>query len=191
MTTCEKQNIILRNSSYAKFAALNVPDGNGTLTGVPSIFNGTMQMFIRDTGDVQFTGTRCSGQVPVPALKTIAELKAYATGDSSIPAGMYIKGVVVSDIKNETAGNYRLQDATGGIQVRFAGSNVNPNASVGDSLTVTVGGLSLSLFNGGLQVNGAGAAAKSGTGTIIPRTATIAEIVANNSNLGINCNNTW
>lgn len=180
VNTCEKQSIILRNSSYAKFAALNVPDGNGTLTGVPGIFNGTVQMFIRDTGDVQFTGTRCSGQVPLPTLKTIQELKSYAAGDSSIPAGVYIKGVVISDTRNEASGNYRLQDATGGIQLRFAGSNVNPDAAVGDSLTVTVGGLSLSLFSGGLQINGVEAAIKSGIGAITPRTATIADIIVNN-----------
>lgn len=179
ISTCEKQNIVLRSSSYARFAALNVPDGNGTLTGVPSVFNGTMQLFIRDTSDVQFIRTRCSGQTAMPVLKTIAELKAYTTGDSTIPAGVYIKGVVVSDTKNEASGNYRLQDATGGIQVRFAASNADPKAAAGDSLTVTVGGLSLSLFNGGLQVNGAAVATKSGTGSVIPREVTIAQIKNN------------
>ncbi|MGC4232202.1 MAG: DUF5689 domain-containing protein [Niabella sp.] len=178
VSTCEKQSVILRNSSYAKFAALNVPDGNGTLTGIPSVFNGTVQMFIRDTGDVQFTGTRCSGQIPLPALKTIAELKTYAAGDSSIPAGVYIKGVVVSDTRNEAAGNYRLQDATAGVQLRFTAA-ANPNAVVGDSLTVTVGGLSFSVFSGGLQINGVGTAVKSGMGAITPRITTIAEVIAN------------
>ncbi|GAB3418901.1 DUF5689 domain-containing protein [Niabella aquatica] len=178
VTTCEKQNIILRNSSYARFAALNVPDGNGVLTGVPSIFNGTMQIFIRDTGDVEFTRTRCSGQVPVPTFKTIAELKTYATGDSSIPEGITIKGIVVSDTKNEAAGNYRLQDATAGMQLRFSIA-ANPAAKIGDSLTVNVGGLILSLFSGGLQVNNVEAVVKSGTGMITPRTATIAQIKGN------------
>lgn len=180
LTNCEKQNILLRNSSYATFASINVPDGNGELTGIPSVFNGTVQMFIRDTSDVPFTGIRCSGQVPTPTLKTISELKMYANGDSSIPAGVYIKGIIISDTKNEAAGNYRLQDATGGIQIRFANANVNPNALVNDSLTVTVGGLSLSLFNGSLQINGVEVAVQSGSGTIPPRNTTIAEIIANN-----------
>lgn len=179
INTCEKQNIILRNSSYARFAALNVPDGNGVLTGIPGIFNGTMQLFVRDTTDVQFTGTRCNGQAPVPVQKTIAELKAYAIGDSSIPAGVFVKGVVVSDTKNEAAGNYRLQDATGGIQLRFT-TTTNPDAATGDSLTVTVGGLALSIFNGGLQVNNITAVTKSGAGSIVPKPVTIAEMIANN-----------
>jgi len=45
ITNCEKKTIVLRNSSYAKFAGSKVPEGNGILIGVPSIFNGTMQMF--------------------------------------------------------------------------------------------------------------------------------------------------
>ncbi len=71
VNTCDKQSIVLRNSSYARFAGLNVPDGNGVLTGIPSIFNGTMQLFVRDTADVQFTGTRCNGQTAVPVQKRL------------------------------------------------------------------------------------------------------------------------
>ena len=179
INTCEKKSMVLRNSSYARFAGINVPDGNGVLTGVPSIFNGTMQLFIRDTTDVQFNGIRCSGQIPVPTQKTIAELKAYATGDSTIPAGVFVKGIVVSDTKNEAAGNYRLQDETGGIQLRFI-TSANPNAAPGDSLTVTVGGLSLSTFSGGLQVNNVSEVTKAGTGIVTPRSTTVAEVIANN-----------
>ncbi|HTG55734.1 MAG TPA: DUF5689 domain-containing protein, partial [Niabella sp.] len=177
LTTCEKQSIILRNSSYARFAAFNVPDGNGVITSIPGIFNGTMQLTIRDTTDVQFTGTRCSGQVPTPVIKSIAELKAYATGDSSIPLGVSIKGVVISNTKNEAAGNYRLQDASGGIQLRFT-QDANPAAIAGDSLTVTVGGLSLSTYSGGLQINEVNVVTKSGTGIVTPRSVTIADIKA-------------
>lgn len=180
INTCDRQSIVLRNSSYARFAGINVPDGNGVLIGVPSVFNGTLQIFIRDTADVQFSGIRCSGQAPIPTLMTIEEVQAFAGGDSSIPAGVYIKGVVVSDTKNEAAGNYRLQDATGAIQIRFANASVNPNASLGDSLTVTVGGLSLSTFNGGLQISGVTVSEKSGTGIITPKSTTISEIIANN-----------
>ncbi|HOZ96476.1 MAG TPA: DUF5689 domain-containing protein [Niabella sp.] len=179
ITNCEKKTIVLRNSSYAKFAGSKVPEGNGILIGVPSIFNGTMQMFIRDTADVQFNGTRCSGQIPTPVYKTIAQVLAYAVGDSSIPSGTFIRGIVVSDTKNEAAGNYRLQDASGGIQIRF-NKEANPNAELGDSLSVSLGGLALSVFNGGLQVNEVEKSSKLGTGSIAPRVATIADIKANN-----------
>jgi len=86
---------------------------------------------------------------------------------------------VVSDTKNEAAGNYRLQDASGGIQIRF-NKEANPNAELGDSLSVSLGGLALSVFNGGLQVNEVEKSSKLGTGSIAPRVATIADIKANN-----------
>ena len=175
----DTKSIVLRNSSYATFAGLTVPQGNGPLVGISSVFNGTIQMTIRDTSDVQFKGPRCNGQTPVGTTKTISDLLKYATGDSTIPAGTWIEGVIVSDTKNEAAGNYRLQDGSAGIQIRFAnGNNPDPGA-LGDKLKVYVGGYKFSIFNGGLQINGADVSQNTGTGTVTPRVATIADIIAN------------
>lgn len=175
----DTKSVILRNSSFATFAGLKVPQGNGPLVGIPSIFNGTVQMAIRDTSDVQFKGTRCSGQVPVTVTKSIADLLKYATGDSTIPAGTWIEGTIVSDTKNESAGNYRLQDATAGIQLRFASGSNPANGAMGDKLSVYVGGYKLSMFSGGLQVNGVDVSNYLGSGNITPRTTTVAQIIAN------------
>lgn len=175
----DTKSIVLRNSSYATFAGLTVPQGNGPLVGVASVFNGTIQMTIRDTSDVQFKGARCNGQVPTGTTKTIAEVLQYATGDSTIPGGVWIEGTIVSDTKNEAAGNYRLQDGTSGVQIRFAnGSNPSPGA-LGDKLKVYVGGYKFSIFSGGLQINGPDVSSTTGTGTVTPRVATIAQIAAN------------
>lgn len=177
--TCDNQSVILRNSSYARFAGIKVAEGNGPLQGIASIFNGTVQMNIRDTFDVQFKGTRCSGQAPTAVTKTIADVLKYATGDSSVPGGVWIEGVVISDTKNEATGNYRLQDATAGIQIRFASGNY-PTTTLGDKLKVYIGGFKLSTFNGGLQISGVEtSAASTATGTVTPRVATIANINSN------------
>lgn len=171
--------IVLRNSSYARFAATRVPEGNGALIGVPSIFNGTTQLFIRDTSDVKFTGARCSAK-PV-TVKTIADIVKYAAPgtDSIIPFGTAIEGVIISNTGNEAAGNYRVQDATGGVALYFAkGSNPSPGA-LGDKIKVNVSDLALSLFNGGLQISGVNSSSTTGTGTITPRMATIEEIKTN------------
>ena len=175
----DTKSIVLRNSSYATFAGLTVPQGNGPLVGVASVFNGTIQMTVRDTSDVQFKGSRCSGQVPVGTTKTITELMQYATGDSTIPAGVWIEGALVSDTKNEAAGNYRLQDGTAGIQIRFASGSYPSPGAFGDKLKVYVGGYKFSIFSGGLQINGADVSATTGTGTVTPRVATVAQIIAN------------
>ena len=175
----DSKSMVLRNSSYASFAGVTVPQGNGPLVGISSVFNGTMQMTIRDTSDVQFKGSRCSGQTPVGTTKTITELLQYATGDSLIPAGVWIEGVIVSDIKNEASGNYRLQDGTAGIQIRFANDNYPSPGALNDKLKVYVGGYRFSIFNGGLQINGVDVSTTTGTGTVTPRTTTIAQVIAN------------
>lgn len=56
---CSGGSIILRNSGFASFAADLMPEGNGTLTAVFSIFADDDQLFIRETSDVQFDGPRC------------------------------------------------------------------------------------------------------------------------------------
>jgi len=52
------QEIILRNSGYATFANVEVPEGSGSITAVLSKFNNDWQLFIRDTNDVQFNNPR-------------------------------------------------------------------------------------------------------------------------------------
>ncbi len=175
----DTKSIVLRNSSYARFAAIKLPEGNGALVGVPGIFNGTIQMFIRDSSDVKFTGARCSAQ-PV-TVKTIADLLKYAApgSDSTIPYATAIEGTIISSTSNEAAGNYRVQDATGGIALYFAkGSNPVPGA-LGDKIRATVSDLNLSLFNGTLQVSGVSSSSTIGTGTVTPRMVTIEDIKNN------------
>lgn len=59
-TTCgQTGQIVMYNSSYATFQPVLTPTGNGTIVGLMSIYISTPQLTLRDTTDVQFTGTRC------------------------------------------------------------------------------------------------------------------------------------
>jgi len=62
--------LTLRSSNYSTYGNIKVAQGNGTLTGVYTVFNNTKQFAIRDTNDVQFTGPRCSGSSGGGALTT-------------------------------------------------------------------------------------------------------------------------
>jgi hypothetical protein len=42
--SCDGENIILRNSSYADFAGYNLPNGNGNITAVYTVFGSTKQL---------------------------------------------------------------------------------------------------------------------------------------------------
>ncbi len=61
MENCEDESIILRNSSYSNFAGYNLPDGNGSVVAIYTVFGSTKQLNIRDTSDVKFYYTRCNG----------------------------------------------------------------------------------------------------------------------------------
>ncbi|HUX52998.1 MAG TPA: DUF5689 domain-containing protein [Williamwhitmania sp.] len=49
---------VVRTSGYAKFAGDTLPSLNGTIVGVLSYYNGTYQLVVRDTKDVQFVNPR-------------------------------------------------------------------------------------------------------------------------------------
>jgi hypothetical protein len=109
------------------------------------------------------------------------------SGDYIIPTGTKrIRGVVISNNTNEAAGSYRLQDESGaGIYLyTVIGSPVYPMGSVLD-ITPSGGG-KFTLYNGDLElmsVPQANIVLVSGTISITPKVATIADILANK--------NTW
>lgn len=66
---CDGRTVILRNSGYANFKNNRLPEGNGTLTALLSVFNADPQLYIRDTDDVHMNGERCDpggGGDPIP-----------------------------------------------------------------------------------------------------------------------------
>ena len=174
--------ITLRTSNYANFATKNLPDGNGDIIGIYSYFGSTKQLTIRDETDLQLTGARC-GTGPTTPMN-ISDLRALFTGTTTYgPNGKRISGVVISDksTNNLNTRNIYLQQGTGlaGIAVRF---DANHTFNVGDSIDVNVTGMELSEFNGLLQLNNvpSGYASLKATGkTIVPRVATIGDIITN------------
>ncbi|MGJ7031148.1 DUF5689 domain-containing protein [Niabella hirudinis] len=138
---CGQQSIVLRNSSYASFAALKIPGGSGTITGIYSIFNKTQQLFIRDTGDVQFQKPRC-GQGPARPM-TIGTLRQQYAGSPVALDRYALGGTVISDAGsgNITAGWVVLQSGNSGVMVDLGsvvtyrtGDSVVLNLSNADSL---------------------------------------------------------
>lgn len=175
-------NIIIRSSGYANFAGINVPNGNGKLTAIYTLFGSTKQLIIRDTSDVQFSNFRC-GQGPTTVMN-ISDLRAVYTGSTTnAPDGRRITGVVISDrtTNNENNQNLFLQQGTGlaGIVVRFDAPHT---FNLGDSIDVNVSQQELSEFNNLLQVNQVpiSYATRISTGkTITPRNVTLAQLIAN------------
>jgi len=58
---CNGSVIMMRTSGYSDFKNMTLPSGNGSVTAILSIFNSDIQLFLRNTDDVQMNGERCGG----------------------------------------------------------------------------------------------------------------------------------
>jgi hypothetical protein len=150
---CAGSSITLRNSSYANFAGYNVPNGNGPILAIYTVFGSTKQLNIRDTSDVRFYKTRCGGGGTGSFISIDNVRKLYHGTDVTL--GSYlIKGIVISDAaaKNISPGNIILQDGNRGIALYFGGSANTSQFNIGDSLVVDITGGTLTSYNGSLEI---------------------------------------
>ncbi len=152
LVDCSNNKIIVRNSGYADFANEVLPDKNGTLTAVYSIFRADKQLFIRDTKDVAFDKDRCGGGNPTGSRISIESVRtAFANGATSAPTG-FIQGIVISDVAsgNITNQNLTVQDGDYGIVLRFKNQiNIPQNTEI----KIDVSGAKLEEFSKLLQIN--------------------------------------
>lgn len=170
LMSCSGENIILRNSSYADFAGYDLPNGNGSITAVYTVFGSTKQLNIRDTSDVQFYHERCKGTITgTGAIVSIDSIKKLYPGFNVKLEGFQVKGTVISDAasKNIATGKVVLEDGLRGIAVGFA-TSVSYN--IGDSLLLDLTGDSLINNNGSLEI-------KAPTGAVKPAPVAIYRVV--------------
>ncbi|TCJ17752.1 hypothetical protein EPD60_06075 [Flaviaesturariibacter flavus] len=115
---------------------------------------------------------------------TLAYLRSLYTGsDIGVPANTRtIRATVVSNYKNEAAGNFRIQDESGrGINM-FLGTSFTDTAllALGKTVDINVNGGTVSTFNGDVQIKNLSATAFTSVNTpmvITPRTATIRQVL--------------
>jgi len=163
---CDGNQITLRSSDFSDFAGAIIPEDNGSITAIFSIFGSTLQLAIRDTNDVNFTAARCDGsgggggdgeiQEEDISNLTISELKALHTiGQAAvkIPSGTIIKGQVIS---SDEQGNFFralvIQDETAGIQIRVDGFDLFEDYELGRTVYVDCEDLYVGDFNGLPQI---------------------------------------
>ncbi|KAA5534547.1 hypothetical protein F0919_07965 [Taibaiella lutea] len=179
LATCSASGgIVVRSSNYANFQPILTPTGQGVIVGLYTRYDDAAQLIIRDTTDVRMYNPRCGNGAT--SLITIDSVRKLFTGGTVTLETYKITGVVISDKStgNQQPQNLVLQQGDRGIVLRFTGTHT---FNLGDSLTVNVTGGALAEYNSLLQISGlqTGAAFKSGTGTIVPRVTTIAQINSN------------
>lgn len=176
---CNGDNITVRNSGFADFASATIPADQGSLTAVYGVFGSTQQLTIRDLNDVAFTNQRCGAGPGGGDLITLKSLRdQFATGNTLISAG-FVEATVISDFVNGNtqSRNLVIQDATGGIVIRFDGDH---SYGVGERVKIDLGGQMLSEFRELLQVEAPLARASRLTASVpvTPREVTISQIEA-------------
>ena len=138
-------SISMFTSSAASFANNALPTMEVDMVAIASQFDDP-QVLIRSINDIDDGGGGTGGDLTIKSLR-----EAFESGASSAASGM-IEGVVISDYVsgNTTGRNLHIQDASGGITLRF---NEAHDFVLGTKLQVDVSGLELSEFSGLLQVN--------------------------------------
>ncbi|MBK6340450.1 MAG: hypothetical protein IPH74_00270 [Bacteroidetes bacterium] len=186
VTDCDGNKIIVRTSGFASFASILASEKNGTLVGVYSVFGDTKQLRLRDENDMMMENDRCSGSGGVTTPISIGDMRAlYTSPEVSTPSNKKIKGIIISDRTTESINknSFVIQDGTAAIIV-YNGSSFTHSFNLGDEVEINITGGKLSRFNDGLQLSNVVEASmvKTGTGSITPRIATVAEVNLNISN---------
>jgi hypothetical protein len=177
--------LILYSSTYATFAYAKTPIGKGSITGVYIIYSGEGELQIRDTTDVNMPDVRCDGSTGNALLMPLDSVRMLDPGAGNVlylPGDKKIEVVVTSNYSTNMLGgggnNIYVQDNTAAIQIRFD----DPHTfAIGTKLEINISGMELSTYSGVLQINNVplGNAIPIGTGTVTPRVATIADLIAN------------
>jgi DNA/RNA endonuclease YhcR with UshA esterase domain len=160
-----------------------MPGASADVTGYLANFDTTAQLQIRNpVTDVSSSGGGGGG---TPTTKTIMDIRNMHAGVNKIFGASYeVTGTVISDKDSGqwTSLNIVVQDNSGGITIRFASGT--PTFAKGDVVKITLGATdSLTTFQGSLQIKTALTnVTKTGSGTITPRVATIADINSNFAN---------
>ncbi len=178
--------VIVRTSNFATFASQLIPGSIGDVIGVFQIYNNDKQLVIRELTDVVMAPTNCNtGPVGTGGLMSIGAVRSLYSGAGNIfAAGTKIRGTVISDrIGNNTnSQNIILQDASGGLIVRFTTPHsFNQN----DSIEIDLSGDSLITYQQGIEINYASTAAASllGTSSLAPNTVTSTYVLSHLSSL--------
>lgn len=98
-----KNNLVVRNSGYSKFANEVVPQGVFDITGIFTRFGNTWQIVIRSTDDLRASETGGTLEKPYTVAQALEKINAGTAGDAKV----YATGIIVKvkDVDTGTYGN--------------------------------------------------------------------------------------
>ncbi|MDD3721174.1 MAG: DUF5689 domain-containing protein [Lutibacter sp.] len=154
------EEVVLRNSGYASFKNNLLPEGKGSVVAIFSNYYDDFQLYLRDTGDVKFTETRCDESdsfQPNIALKSVKEMYKGSMVEFGISNNYVVEGYVVS---SDEHGSFEkklviqdaVENATAGIQILIGKSAIFEQFNVGDKVFVKLNKLYMAKKDGVLTI---------------------------------------
>lgn len=95
---CSGNQLTVRTSGYANFAAKPLPVGNGTITAIVTQFNDRLQLVVRNYKDVNMSGPLCSVTNPTTAPSVVYLKKDF--NDLSLTTGGWTTHTVTNNYVN-------------------------------------------------------------------------------------------
>lgn len=148
--------LIVRNSGFASFRAVKLPEGSGEISGVLSRYNDDMQLYIKSTEDVKFTEARCTPSFQDVDITTNTTLKLikekYSGNTTAITQDLIFEAYVTS---SDQAGNiYKVlyvqdkpENPEHGIQILVNKNAIYQDYQVGRKVYVKAKGLYIDKIN--------------------------------------------
>lgn len=96
-----KNNLVVRNSGYSKFANEVVPQGVFDITGIFTRFGDTWQIVLRSTDDLKASETGGTLEKPYTVAQALEKINAGTAGDAKV----YATGIIVK-VKDVDTGQY-------------------------------------------------------------------------------------
>ncbi|WP_445383798.1 DUF5689 domain-containing protein [Robiginitalea sp. IMCC43444] len=135
MQNCQEERIVLQNSSFADFAGLPLPSGNGSVTGILTQSGNEFQMLIRDLKDLDLSGPDCDALYPLLDSDSLF-ISELADPDNELQA-RFLELYNASD---------KTLDLRGWTLRRFTNANLETGAEV-TLEGLTIGGKSTLVFS--------------------------------------------
>lgn len=100
-TRINKNNLVVRNSGYSKFANEVIPQGVFDITGIFTRFGNTWQIVLRNTDDLKASETGGTLEKPYTVAQALEKINAGTAGDAKV----YATGIIVK-VKDVDTGQY-------------------------------------------------------------------------------------
>lgn len=160
--SCSGSKTIIRTSGYANFAGVKVPNGNGSITAIYTVYGSTQQFIIRDVTDVQMNDSRCNAPKIVASPTSISGLTYQVGGASIIEQTFVVSGSrLATGITITAPPSFEISKTSGSgftSSITLTGTGTIPNTTIYVKMKA---GLSIGSYNESIIASSTGAVSKS------------------------------